>query len=112
MISQVPKSYGGEQPSPLPASFLLLEQAVRHWLSTYAGWDRRKHPTILQFLHDTQQHVEDIGNGSKGAVRVLQLELDRLGRKIPDPYVNMCIKEFLYDIDRLPNSKLPSDNKG
>lgn len=92
----------------LPRSFLILEEAVLHWLSTYAAWDQRKHPIILQFLFDMRQYVQEVCHGSGSAGTIVELELDRLSKKVRDPNIDACILELRSDIGRMVAKRLSS----
>lgn len=74
--------------SDLRQSVDALEAEVVRWMTTYAAWDERKHATIIQSLRDIRVHATGICGPSVVSLKILNLELDRLSKKVESEAVD------------------------
>jgi hypothetical protein len=85
----------------VPRSLDALDEAVLAWMKTSAAWDRRKHPTILQFLRDIRLYTTAICATGNVSPTILNLELDRLRKKVSCPVIDEKIDDLRRDISNL-----------
>ena len=80
--------------SALRTSFEALDAAVLQWMNTRAAWDERKHATVLQFLVDIRQEAASFYDPKTLSVVTINLQLDRLSKKIQDGTIDDRIADF------------------
>lgn len=86
--------------SDLHQSVDALEAEVGRWMTTHAAWDERRHATIIQFLRDIRVQATGICGPGGASVKILNLELDRLGRKVGSGRVDERIAGLRADLAR------------
>jgi len=86
--------------SDLHQSVDALEAEVGRWMTTHAAWDERRHATIIQFLRDIRVHATGICGPGGASVKILNLELDRLGKKVGSCAVDERIAVLRADLAR------------
>jgi len=83
------------------------------WMKTSAAWDQRKHPTILQFLRDIRLYTTAICAAGNVSPTILNLELDRLSKKVGCPVIDEKINDLRRDLSNLQRvDKVIATNAG
>ncbi|WP_322534539.1 hypothetical protein SR858_09850 [Duganella zoogloeoides] len=70
-------------------------------MKTPAAWDERKHPTIVQFLRDIRRHTIGICGAGDVSLTILNLELDRLAKKVCCTDVDARIDDLRHALSSL-----------
>ena len=78
----------------LPRAVDALEEEVLAWMQSPLAWNERNHATIIQFLSDIRAHVSAVCGTGGVSPKILNLELDRLNKKVRDAVVGRRIDEL------------------